>query len=136
MLGLPEGDTDPFLDTVADDQAAISGSNGGLDSDDQAEDMECLKEPPELQAARAALAGLFEHVLGRRSQQVSHRDLAALTMHQNGCHADMLFHAIQPGNTNWQSVMPLSLDSGLSQSMSVLWPSPPLVIQSHLCVIR
>lgn len=56
MLGLPEGDTDPFLDTLGDEQSTFDRSGSGLDSDDQEEDLECLNEPPELQAARAALA--------------------------------------------------------------------------------
>lgn len=56
MLGLPEGDTDPLLDTLASDQADSDGSGSGADGNDKEEDLECLREPPELQAARAALA--------------------------------------------------------------------------------
>lgn len=54
MLGLPEGDTDPFFDTLKDqdgpqdDQAAA-----GSDSD---EEYEFEQEPPELLAARQQLA--------------------------------------------------------------------------------
>eukprot|EP00775_Hariotina_reticulata_P005377 gene5377-5612_t len=56
MLGLPDGDTDPLLDTLASDQGHTDGNGSGADGDDHDEDLECLREPPELQAARTALA--------------------------------------------------------------------------------
>jgi hypothetical protein len=55
MLGLPDGDTDPFKDTLAqqedgrDQQGSDSCSDGGSE-------YEFAQEPPELLAARQQLA--------------------------------------------------------------------------------
>jgi hypothetical protein len=57
MLGLPEGDTDPFFDTLGGGSADVE-----VDSSDEERDTvrdqeaDGLEEPPELRAARAALA--------------------------------------------------------------------------------
>jgi hypothetical protein len=51
MLGLPDGDTDPMLDGLS------SGDDGEDDSASCVSDQDMLPpEPPELLAARAALA--------------------------------------------------------------------------------
>jgi hypothetical protein len=55
MLGLPDGDTDPFMDTLAQDEA--SRDQQGSDScNDSGSECEFAQEPPELLAARQQLA--------------------------------------------------------------------------------
>jgi hypothetical protein len=55
MLGLPEGDTDPFMDTLA--QNETSRDQQGSDScSDSGSECDFAEEPPELLAARQQLA--------------------------------------------------------------------------------
>jgi hypothetical protein len=55
MLGLPDGDTDPFMDTLAKEDA--SRDQQGSDScSDAGSEFEFAQEPPELLAARQQLA--------------------------------------------------------------------------------
>ncbi|KAF8061976.1 ODA7 [Scenedesmus sp. PABB004] len=67
MLGLPDGDTDPYFDTLQPDQAARAGADPGAagdggaaagegDADQDDETLALLREPPELRDARRRLA--------------------------------------------------------------------------------
>jgi hypothetical protein len=55
MLGLPDGDTDPFMDTLAQDETSRDQHGNGSCSDSGRE-CEFAQEPPELLAARQQLA--------------------------------------------------------------------------------
>lgn len=53
MLGLPNGDTDPFMDTLAQYETSRDQHGSGSDSGSE---FEFPQEPPELLAARQQLA--------------------------------------------------------------------------------
>lgn len=68
MLGLPDGDTDPYFDTLPDQQSrgtrgeaaggmdgAVSPDESDSEGDGSSEVGELLQEPPELVAARRRL---------------------------------------------------------------------------------
>jgi hypothetical protein len=84
MLGLPDGDTDPYFDTLPDQESRATRSNAAADTgqpvspdessssdhdsegNESTELEELLQDPPELVAARKQLdAFKAQHVAGR-----------------------------------------------------------------------
>lgn len=89
MLGLPDGDTDPFFDTLPDQQSAHSTATpeGGDMSPDESSSFEqeggdseedssvlegLLQDPPELVAARKKLEALRQQQAAGRRAQAQH----------------------------------------------------------------
>lgn len=130
MLGLPDGDSDPYFDTLPDqhqaaDAAQATSSVGSEEGEDS-----CLQEPPELLAARQRLADFDAGAEPRQGQQQQQPSSGSL---EDGA---AYLSAVSEAQRELDSAGAAAAVAAAPIRNAAAWPGPDAASDSKLASLR